>query len=103
RYLTFRSMVAFVLTVTLVLVLQPRFISWFKKRNLGQPIRDDGPQSHITTKQGTPTMGGIVVVFAVSVSTFLLSDLKNVYVWAIIAITLLYGALGFVDDFSKVR
>lgn len=101
RYLTFRSMAAFVLTLLLVLVLQPRFIDWFSKRRIGQPIRDDGPKTH-QTKAGTPTMGGLVVVVAIAVSTLLFADLDNVFVWSAIGLMLGYGALGFRDDYLKV-
>lgn len=101
RYLTFRSMMAFIVTLVLVLLLQPRFIRWFQQRSLGQPIRDDGPQSH-HSKSGTPTMGGLVVVSAVILSTLLFADLSNMYVWAVVGVTVGYGALGFVDDFKKV-
>ncbi len=101
RYLTFRSMVAFSVCLVLVLILQPRFIEWFRKRQLGQPIRDDGPQSH-QTKKGTPTMGGLVVVVAVLVSTLLFADLRNPYVWITVFVTSIYAALGFYDDYEKV-
>ena len=101
RYLTFRSMCAFIVTLALVLILQPVFIRWFQRRSLGQPIRDDGPKSH-QTKSGTPTMGGLVVVSAVILSTILFADLWNIYVWAVLGVTLFYGALGFIDDFKKV-
>ena len=102
KYITFRSMMAFFITLLLVLVLQPLFISWFKKKRIGQPIRDDGPESHLA-KEGTPTMGGLVVVLAVLLSTFLFSTLNNIHVWIIIAITFSYGALGFADDYQKVK
>jgi phospho-N-acetylmuramoyl-pentapeptide-transferase len=102
RYLTFRSMAAFILAFVLVLILQPRFINWFKSRKLGQPIREDGPESH-QTKQGTPTMGGVVVVLAVVLSTLFFADLGNIYVWTVVGITVAYGGLGFVDDFKKVQ
>jgi phospho-N-acetylmuramoyl-pentapeptide-transferase len=101
RYLTFRSMLAFFLTIALVLILEPRFIRWFRVKYLGQPIRDDGPQSHLS-KKGTPTMGGLVVVLAVVLSTFLLCDLTNLYVWSTLGLTLGYAGLGFADDFLKV-
>lgn len=101
KYITFRSMMAFFITLLLVLVLQPLFISWFKKKQMGQPIRDDGPDSH-QVKQGTPTMGGLVVVLAVLLSTLLFSNLQNVQVWILIAVTLGYAALGFIDDYQKV-
>ncbi|MCB0324040.1 MAG: phospho-N-acetylmuramoyl-pentapeptide-transferase [Bdellovibrionales bacterium] len=102
RYLTFRSVLAFILTIALVLIFQPRFIRWFRSRQLGQPIRDDGPQTHLT-KAGTPTMGGLVVVLAVIVSTLCFADLTNAYVWVTLGLTLSYGALGFIDDFTKVK
>ncbi len=97
-----RSIVAFLLSLILVMIFQPVFINWFRKRKLGQPIRHDGPQTH-TVKQGTPTMGGLVVVASVILSTLLLTDLMNPYVWIMIGITSGYGLLGFMDDYSKVR
>ncbi|MCB0345583.1 MAG: phospho-N-acetylmuramoyl-pentapeptide-transferase [Bdellovibrionales bacterium] len=101
RYLTFRSMLAFIICLTLVLIFQPMFIRWFRVRYLGQPIRDDGPQSH-QAKQGTPTMGGVVLVFAVLLSTLLLADLTSVYVWTVAGVTSMYGILGFLDDYKKI-
>lgn len=97
-----RSILAFLISLALVLIFQPYFISWFRNRKIGQPIRDDGPQSH-AVKQGTPTMGGLVLVLAVIFSTIFLADLKNPYVWLTLLVTLGYGALGFVDDYSKVK
>ncbi len=101
RYLTFRSMAAFFLSLFLVLLLQPKFIRYVKHKAFGQPIRDDGPQSHLV-KSGTPTMGGVVIVVAVLASTLLLADLTNLYVWVTALITVIYGALGFADDYQKV-
>ncbi len=101
RYLTFRSMSAFVIALALVLLLQPLFIDWVRRHQWGQPIRDDGPQSHLS-KKGTPTMGGIVVVSAVVISTMLLADLSNIYVWTVVLLTLSYAALGFIDDYLKI-
>lgn len=102
RYQTFRAMFAFLLTFAVVLVFEKRFISWFSAKFLGQPIRDDGPKAHLS-KKGTPTMGGLVVVIAIILSTFLLADLVNLYVWCIIGITVGYAVLGFVDDYRKVK
>lgn len=101
RYLTFRSMMAFLLALSLVLVFQPRFIRWFQNRRLGQPIRDDGPQTHLA-KQGTPTMGGLVVVCSIVLSTLLFADLSNIAVWIVVITTVLYAVLGFLDDYRKV-
>ena len=69
----------------------------------GQPIRSDGPEGHILTKKGTPTMGGFLILLALSISTLLWADLTNGYVWAVMAVTLSYGLIGFVDDNMKVR
>ncbi|HQH27768.1 MAG TPA: phospho-N-acetylmuramoyl-pentapeptide-transferase, partial [Oligoflexia bacterium] len=101
RYLTFRSLAAFFIAISLVLLFQPRFIAWFRQKQLGQPIREDGPQSHLS-KKGTPTMGGVVVVLAVVVSTLLFADLSSPYIWSTVGVTLLYAVLGFVDDYRKV-
>ena len=102
HYVTFRAMVAFFLAFFLVLILEPWFIRWVRVKYLGQPIRDDGPQSHLS-KKGTPTMGGLVVVLAIVVSTLLLADLANLYIWSTLGLTISYAALGFVDDYQKVR
>ncbi len=101
RYLTFRSLLAFLLSIVLVLVLQPRFIRWFREKKLGQPVRGDGPQTHLV-KQGTPTMGGLVVVVSVLLSTLFFADLYNLYVWVVVGLTASYSVLGFLDDYCKI-
>lgn len=102
RYQTFRAMAAFLLTFALVLIFQPVFIRKLKQLGVkGQPIRDDGPKAH-EGKQGTPTMGGIVMVAAVFLSSVLLCDLTNMYVWLVLAVMLGFGCLGFIDDWRKV-
>ncbi len=95
-------MLAFMVSLSLVLALQPAFIRWVRARQFGQPIRDDGPRGHLS-KQGTPTMGGVVIVIAVVSSTLLFSDLSNVHLWAIIGVCIGFAVLGFVDDYKKVR
>ncbi|HMO17165.1 MAG TPA: phospho-N-acetylmuramoyl-pentapeptide-transferase [Oligoflexia bacterium] len=102
RYLTFRSILGFFISLCIVLVFQPFFINWFRERRIGQPIRNDGPEAHLI-KAGTPTMGGLVVVVAVIVSTLLLADLGNFYVWLLCGLTASYGILGFLDDYSKLK
>lgn len=103
KYQTFRAMLAFLFAFVFVLVLQPVFIRWLQNRGVrGQPIRDDGPQAH-EGKRGTPTMGGIVVVAAVFVSTLLLADLTNLKVWLTIVVMLGFAYLGFVDDWRKIE
>lgn len=103
RYLTFRCGAACLTALVVSFVLGPRVIRWLKsvQRN-GQPIRLDGPERHLIEKKGTPTMGGILILFALTISTLLWVDLFNPYVWAVLFVTLGYGALGFADDYQKL-
>ena len=103
RYLTFRTGGA-VLTALLVSFLcGPMVIRWLRSRQkAGQPIRDDGPEQHIVAKAGTPTMGGFLILLAVSIATLLWADLTNGYVWSILLVTLGFGLVGFADDYLKV-
>lgn len=95
-------MFAFIFTFALALIAQPLFISWIQNRGLkGQPIRDDGPKGH-ETKQGTPTMGGIVTVLSVALSTLLLARWDVLCVWVALGVFLAYAGIGFVDDWQKV-
>jgi phospho-N-acetylmuramoyl-pentapeptide-transferase len=103
RYLTFRTGGAILTAVFLSFVLGPWLIRVLKVRQgKGQPIREDGPQSHLLTKKGTPTMGGFLILLAVSIATILWADLTNRYVWCVLFVTLGYGFLGFIDDYLKV-
>jgi len=103
RYLTFRSGGAVFTALIICFIVGPRLIRWLRKvQNGGQPIRDDGPESHLLTKKGTPTMGGLMMLFAVTVSTVLWCDITNHYVWVALFVTLGYGLIGFLDDYLKV-
>ncbi|HEX9792033.1 MAG TPA: phospho-N-acetylmuramoyl-pentapeptide-transferase [Kiloniellales bacterium] len=103
RYITFRSGAAVVTALLVSFILGPTIISWLKKRQVrGQPIRDDGPQSHLLTKQGTPTMGGFLILLAITTSTLLWADLRNGFVWIVLIITCGFGLVGFVDDYLKL-
>jgi phospho-N-acetylmuramoyl-pentapeptide-transferase len=103
KYLTFRSGGAMLTALLISFIVGPRLIRWLKAtQHGGQPIRDDGPESHLLTKKGTPTMGGLMLLLAVSVSTILWADLRNDYVWIVLFVTLGYGAIGFADDYLKV-
>ena len=103
RYLTFRSGGAIITALIISFVIGPRLIAWLKRtQHGGQPIRSDGPESHVLTKKGTPTMGGLMMLFAVTVSTLLWADITNHYVWIVLLVTLGYGAIGFADDYLKV-
>ncbi len=103
RYITFRAGAACLTALLVSFILGPRVIRWLRslQRN-GQPIREDGPERHLIDKKGTPTMGGVLILFALGISTLLWVDLRNRYVWAVLFVTLGYGALGFVDDYLKL-
>ncbi len=104
RYLTFRAGAACMTALFLALFLGPPLIRWLRaNQNGGQPIREDGPQSHLLTKKGTPTMGGLLILLALVASTLLWADLRSGYVWAVLLVTLGFGALGFADDWLKVK
>lgn len=103
RYLTFRTIAAVLTALLIGMVAGPKLICWLRlKQGKGQPIREDGPQSHLLTKKGTPTMGGFLILIALTVSTLLWADLTNGYIWVCLAVTLGFGAVGFYDDFKKV-
>jgi phospho-N-acetylmuramoyl-pentapeptide-transferase len=103
RYLTFRSGGAIMTALAISFVMGPRTIRWLKKKQReGQPIRQDGPESHLITKQGTPTMGGVLILFALALSTLLWADLRNGYVWVVLFVTVGFGLIGFFDDFLKL-
>jgi phospho-N-acetylmuramoyl-pentapeptide-transferase len=103
RYQTTRTGLAIMTALIFVFLFGPRIISLLKvKQGRGQPIRSDGPQRHIVEKQGTPTMGGLMILSGIFVGTLLWADLRNLYVWAVLFVTLGFGAIGFYDDFLKV-
>ena len=98
-----RCLMAFFVALALVLLLGNRVIDILHKHQAnGQPIREDGPQSHLLTKKGTPTMGGILILGAAIVAMLLCCDLSNMFVWIGIAILVIFGIVGFVDDYLKV-
>jgi phospho-N-acetylmuramoyl-pentapeptide-transferase len=103
RYITTRTGGAILTALFFIFVFGPRIISLLKlKQGRGQPIRSDGPQRHIVEKQGTPTMGGLMILSGIFVATILWADLGNLYVWAVLFVMLGFGAIGFYDDFLKV-
>lgn len=103
RYITFRTGGAIVTAALWVFLFGPAIIDGLRARQgKGQPIREDGPQSHLLTKKGTPTMGGLMILTGLVVSTLLWADLSNRYVWVVLAVTLSFGLIGFYDDFLKV-
>ena len=103
RYLTFRSIAAFLTALVLSFLIGGHLIRWLRsKQKQGQPIRSDGPVSHIVSKKGTPTMGGLLILIALSTGTLLWADLTNRYVWIVLGVTIAFGLVGFSDDFLKV-
>jgi phospho-N-acetylmuramoyl-pentapeptide-transferase len=103
RYLSFRTGGAVATALFIGLIIGPKFIDWLRVRQgKGQPIRADGPQTHLA-KRGTPTMGGLMILTALALSILLWMDLRNSYVWAVLAVTFGFGLIGFLDDYDKVR
>ena len=103
KYLTFRSGGAVITALFFAFFVNGGLIRWLKvKQGKGQPIRTDGPQRHIVEKQGTPTMGGLLILLPWVISTILWANLSNRYVWIALSVTLAYGLLGFADDYLKV-
>jgi phospho-N-acetylmuramoyl-pentapeptide-transferase len=103
RYITFRTGGAMMTALLCVFLFGPWIIDHLRlKQGKGQPIRSDGPQSHLVTKKGTPTMGGLMILFGIVVSTLLWANLANRYVWIVLGVTLSFGAIGFYDDYLKV-
>ena len=103
RYLTFRTGGAVITALIVSFLFGPVLIEMLKSRQSGgQPIRTDGPETHILTKQGTPTMGGVLILLALGLATLLWANLSNGFVWAAFGVTLAFGIIGFLDDYMKV-
>ncbi len=103
RYLTFRTGGAIVTALLVAFIIGPGLIRWLRRRQKqGQPIRLDGPESHLLTKKGTPTMGGVLILLALTVATLLWADLTSGYVWVALLVTGGFGLIGFADDYLKV-
>jgi len=101
RYITFRVIFAALTALFLAFYLGPKVINWLKALQIGQVIRDDGPQSH-QVKTGTPTMGGVLIIFSVVVATLLWANLTEIYIWLVLAVVVGFGAIGFIDDYRKL-
>jgi len=104
RYLTFRTGGAIITALIISFLFGPVLIDMLRSRQTtGQPIRADGPEGHLLTKQGTPTMGGFLILLALTLATLLWADLRNGYVWAALGVTIAFGTIGFLDDYLKVK
>ena len=103
KYLTFRTAGAILTSLIITFIFGGRFIRFLKTlQKDGQPIREDGPESHLLTKKSTPTMGGLLILLAMTISTLLWADIDNMYIWVVTLITLGFGLLGFLDDYLKL-
>ncbi|MCC5450753.1 MULTISPECIES: phospho-N-acetylmuramoyl-pentapeptide-transferase [Gammaproteobacteria] len=100
-YLTFRAILGVLTSLLLSLYLGPKLIAALQRMQIGQVVRNDGPESHFS-KKGTPTMGGILILGSVLISTLLWANLANKYVWVVIFVLVSFGAIGFIDDYRKV-
>ncbi|MDR2012640.1 MAG: phospho-N-acetylmuramoyl-pentapeptide-transferase [Rhodanobacter sp.] len=101
QYLTFRAIMSTLTALAVLLLAGPAVIRKLTQVKVGQVVRSDGPQTHLS-KAGTPTMGGVMILIAVAVSTLLWTDLGNRYVWLVLAVLLCFGAVGFYDDYKKL-
>ena len=103
RYLTFRTGLSLISSLIIVFLIGGPFIKFFSQKKITGPIREDGPTDHIFKKIGTPTMGGVVILIGMLVSTLLWADLSNIYIWFLIFVASSFGILGAADDFLKIR
>ena len=103
KYLTFRTGLSVVTSLTIVFIIGGPLIKIFSEKMITGPIRQDGPIDHIIKKSGTPTMGGVIIIIGITFSTLLWADLRNIYVWTLIFVSLSLGGLGLLDDILKIR
>jgi len=101
QYITLRCILIALTSLVVSLSLGPKVIRWLSYYKVGQPIRDDGPQSHLK-KQGTPTMGGVLILLSISCGVLLWGDLNNKFIWVILLVTLGFGVIGWLDDYRKL-
>jgi phospho-N-acetylmuramoyl-pentapeptide-transferase len=103
KYITFRTGGAIFTSAFFCFIFGGKIISWLKSlKPEGQPIRECGPESHLITKKGTPTMGGIMILLAIVISTLLWADISNIFVWIVLLVTVFFGFIGFLDDYAKL-
>jgi phospho-N-acetylmuramoyl-pentapeptide-transferase len=101
NYITLRTVLAAMTALLISFAAGPRVIRWLAEKKIGQAVRNDGPQTHLV-KSGTPTMGGVLILIAIGITTLLWGDLTNKYVWTVLVVTLGYGIVGWYDDWKKV-
>lgn len=101
HYITLRAVLATLTSLCIAVFLGPLIIRMLAKAQIGQVVRDDGPKSHLS-KSGTPTMGGVLILLAITITTLLWSNLSNMYVWIVLGVMLSFGAVGWIDDYRKL-
>ncbi|VFS47972.1 Phospho-N-acetylmuramoyl-pentapeptide-transferase [Budvicia aquatica] len=100
-YLTFRAVLSLLTALVLSLWMGPHLIAYLQRLQIGQVVRNDGPESHFS-KRGTPTMGGLMILGSITISVLLWANLENPYIWCSLFVLIGYGIVGFVDDYRKV-
>ena len=103
KYITFRIGLSVVTSLIIIFLIGNPLINYFSKKQITGPIRQDGPIDHIIKKSGTPTMGGLMILIGIIVSTLLWADLKNIYIWIVLFVCTSLGLLGFLDDYLKIK
>jgi len=103
RYLTFRTGLSIMTSMLIVFLIGETFIKFFETHKITGPIREDGPIDHIVKKVGTPTMGGLLILIGITLSTLLWADLNNSYIWVLLMVATSFGALGAIDDYLKIK
>ena len=103
RYLTFRTGLSIMTSMLIVFLIGESFIKFFETHKITGPIREDGPIDHIVKKVGTPTMGGLLILIGITLSTLLWADLNNSYIWVLLMVATSFGALGAIDDYLKIK
>ena len=101
RYLTLRTILGVLTSLFVSFLFGPYLIRHLTKKQIGQSIRDDGPKTHLE-KSGTPTMGGLLILISITFSTLCWADLNNRYIWVVLLVTMLFGVIGFIDDYIKL-
>ena len=103
KYITFRTGLSVITSLTVVFLIGGPLIKVFERNQITGPIRQDGPIDHIIKKSGTPTMGGIIIIIGMVFSTLLWADLRNIFIWTLIFVSMSLGLLGFIDDLLKIK
>ena len=101
NYLTMRAILGALTALIICFIVGPKMIKSLLANQIGQPVREDGPKTHLL-KVGTPTMGGALILTAISIATLLWADLENHYVWIVLFVTLSFGVIGYIDDYKKL-